>query len=542
MPRSVFLTQSSGLALAALTAGLLVACQQKPAASASNVAAAAPPAATIPLADTPATGPIATAPPAQALPAYTIQHSAPANPQDAYAFAERARYASYGYGDAPPDYGFDYDGVSPWAWQGDNGYTTVVEPLADGDRYYYYAPGQDTPYYVRDPDYAYGYQGGVLVVVYDRRGHPLPPTDAQRWWDNGGRYFRRGQDLWQASRGQHHAVNRGHWQERRGDLDRDQAWWGQAQSQNPDWQAYDQQNGQQYQDTWRQERYRREAEAYRVDQADNDGARAQREHDQALVAVGVAGAAGAVAVGVMGHHANPPPAPAVATGPTPRGAGVRPPVGPPVAPIQSAGLRPPATGAPGQPAGVRPMTQPAGQAAAQKAALASQEAAQRDLQARQAAAQRAQADAAAKAKAAATAQAQTAQAAAQKAAAARQQAAAQAQFKAEEARVARIQTQQAQGAAARQAQAQAQQKADAARAAQAQAAQKAEASRMTLVQSQQKAAAARQAQVQAQQRADAARQAQAQSQAQVRQKSQAAAKAKTEAAKPNGNKPGNPTP
>ena len=84
----------------------------------------------------------------------------------------------------------------------------MVEPVADGDRYYYYAPGEDTPYYVRDPDYGYGYQGGVLVVVYDRHGRPLPDTDASGRWDEGGRYFRRGQDLWRASRGQRHAARR----------------------------------------------------------------------------------------------------------------------------------------------------------------------------------------------------------------------------------------------------------------------------------------------------------------------------------------------
>lgn len=587
MPRSVILTQASGLALAGLTAGLLVACQQKPSASASNVAAAAPPAATIPLADTPGTGPVATAPPAQALPTYTIRHAAAANPQDAYAFAERARYASYGYGDAPPDYGFDYDGVSPWAWQGDNGYTTVVEPLADGDRYYYYAPGEDTPYYVRDPDYGYGYQGGALVVVYDRHGRPLPDADAQRWWGDGGRYFRRGQDLWQASRGQHHAVQRGHWEQRRADLDRDQAWWGQAQSQDPDWRAYDQQNGQQYQDTWRQERYRREAEAYRVDQAYNDGARAQREHDQALVAVGAAGVAGAVAVGVLGHHANPPPAPSVATGaPPPQGAGPRAPFGSPGQPGQTANLRPaaPPTGAPAgqtvaereamarQQAALKNQQQAvaAQQAAAQREALARQEAARAAAQgkstaAAQAAAQQAAAQRAAavqrealarqqanQAQAARQAEAQKAQLASQQAAQrdtqARQAAAQRAQVdaaaKAKAAAVAQSQTAQAaaqRAAAARQqAAAQAQFNAEQARVAriqaqqaqgavarqaQAQAQQKADAAHAAQAQSQQKAEAARLTLVQSQQKAEAARQAQVQAQ----QKADAARQAQVQA-------------
>jgi hypothetical protein len=384
MSKTIILAQASGLAITALAAGFLAGCQPNAGAGAANVTAAPPPAATIPLADTTSGAPIATAPPAQALPAYTIRHVAPARPQDAYAFAERARYASYGYGDAPPDYGFDYGGVRPWAWQGDNGYTTVVEPVDGGDRYYYYAPGEDTPYYVRDPDYAYGYQGGVLVVVYDRHGRPLPDADAQRWWGDGGRYFRRGQEMWQASRGQHHAVERDHWVQRRDTLDRDQSWWSQAQAQNPEWRDYDSQNGPQYQNTWNQERYRREAEAYRVDQAYNDGARAQREHDQALVAVGAAGAAGGgLAGGLFGHHANPqPPAPTVAPA---QAAGPRPPFGGPGAPTQptqSAGLRPA-----GPPAGA-----PTGPSAAERDAMARQQAAlksqQQAVAAQQAATQR----------------------------------------------------------------------------------------------------------------------------------------------------------
>ena len=46
-------------------------------------------------------------------------------------------------GDAPPDYAFDYEGVSPWAWQTSDDYVTYAEPIDDGYRYYYYEPGRE---------------------------------------------------------------------------------------------------------------------------------------------------------------------------------------------------------------------------------------------------------------------------------------------------------------------------------------------------------------------------------------------------------------
>src|SRR5262249_9075426 len=74
-----------------------------------------------------------------------------------------------------PDYAFDDDGVRPWVWRSDDGYQRVAEPVPGGERYYYYQPGADEPFYVQDPDYGYGYAGGALVVLYDRAGRAIRP-------------------------------------------------------------------------------------------------------------------------------------------------------------------------------------------------------------------------------------------------------------------------------------------------------------------------------------------------------------------------------
>ncbi|MGA2953772.1 MAG: hypothetical protein ABSD80_16205 [Caulobacteraceae bacterium] len=101
----------SRLALIAALAGLAAGCNQNGGATnnvadASNVAAAPAPVATLPLTDAPATTALAAAPPPTQLPAYGIRRARIANPQDQYAFIERANRARYGFGDAPPDYAY----------------------------------------------------------------------------------------------------------------------------------------------------------------------------------------------------------------------------------------------------------------------------------------------------------------------------------------------------------------------------------------------------------------------------------------------------
>src|ERR1700761_7495336 len=82
---------------------------------------------------------------------------------------ERYRYIDDAYdmgdafGDSPPDYAIDYQGERPWVWRSGSGAYRVVEQGPDGERDYYYAAGADQPFLIRDPRYAYAFDGGQLV-------------------------------------------------------------------------------------------------------------------------------------------------------------------------------------------------------------------------------------------------------------------------------------------------------------------------------------------------------------------------------------------
>ncbi|MHB8530822.1 MAG: hypothetical protein ACYC8V_15090, partial [Caulobacteraceae bacterium] len=284
--RKSLMSRPSGLVLASLmAAAALAGCNKNPAAPAStDLASAPPPASALPLSNA-AAPPLADAPPVSALPpAPPPRRARLADPNDAYAFSDRADEVNYGLGDAPPDYAFDYQGVRPWAWQGDNGYETVVEPLpGGGDRYYYYDPGSDQPFLVRDPEGAYGYENGALVVVYDPSGRPLPPQYVNQDADYAGRYLWRAQALWDTSRrAQHYGVPRSYWYDRRAQIQRENGAWLQARQQDQGWAAYHAQHAAEEQAQWAPERYRREAEAYRIDQAANDVQAAVRERQAAM--------------------------------------------------------------------------------------------------------------------------------------------------------------------------------------------------------------------------------------------------------------------
>ncbi|MDQ2878814.1 MAG: hypothetical protein M3R41_07045, partial [Pseudomonadota bacterium] len=156
--------------------------------------------ATLPLAQGPATT-SKLAPAVAALPTRSIRTVRVANPRDAYAYAEDA----YDFGNvvhgAPPDYTFDDNGVEPLAWQGYDNSRTFAEPVDGGYRYYYYRPGEEEPYFIRDPDYGYGYDDGQLAVVYAHDGAIVPYDDYGPRLDHAGRYLARADALYAASRG-----------------------------------------------------------------------------------------------------------------------------------------------------------------------------------------------------------------------------------------------------------------------------------------------------------------------------------------------------
>ena len=287
-----------------LAAGALAACNQN-----SQPQNAPTPSAALPMEMT-ATGPtaIAPAPTVSALPpAPRARVGRLSNPGDTYAYADDADSQNDAFGDAPPDYGFDYGGTRPWVWRGADQSERVVEPLpGGGDRYYYYQAGAQYPYLVRDPEYSYGYDGGVLVVIYDRRGHALPPQQYDERADAAGRILFRAGALYAASQqNQHQAVVAANWEARQARIAEDNAAWEQGQAQQSEWAAYHAAHAQQEQAQWRQERYMREAEAARFAQAVNQPEVAQRDWQAAQQAH--AQGPGGGGPGMFGGHPGGPP-------------------------------------------------------------------------------------------------------------------------------------------------------------------------------------------------------------------------------------------
>ena len=250
--RMMLLATAGGLALAA--------CSPKPA----QAPAALAPLASLPLAQDAGVA-SAPAPLAQALPpAPRARTGRLATPDDQYAYADRAQAMSEAFGDAPPDYTFDYGGgEQPWVWRGDDQSTRVAEPLPDGSyRYYYYEPGADTPYLVQDP--GYGYDNGVLVVIYDAQGRPMPAQYVDRDAVVAGQFLYRAQQIYQAALNQRRqAVAQAQWAARANIIAAEQSRWVASQSSDPGWSAYHAAHAQQEQAQWAAEQARRQAQAAR---------------------------------------------------------------------------------------------------------------------------------------------------------------------------------------------------------------------------------------------------------------------------------------
>ncbi len=186
---------------------LLLAACDKPAPNANQAATAAnsgqpvtaPPIAALQLA-TGAPPPLAPAPPAAALPPPTRAIRYARRPRaDRYRYLERAYAAGDAYNGTPPDYTVDYQGTRPWIWRAHDGAYRVVERLPEGERDYYYDPGADAPYLVRDPDYAYAYDNGELAGVYGPDGRALDDVRAEQRAEEAARYLDRARALYRAA-------------------------------------------------------------------------------------------------------------------------------------------------------------------------------------------------------------------------------------------------------------------------------------------------------------------------------------------------------
>jgi len=262
-----------------LAGASLAACQKADtnnAANATNTADATPPAAALP-ATNDAAGPVTDAPVASALPAAPAPPvAAPSAPAEAYAPVDNARAQSAAFGDSPPDYTYDQGGgVQPWVWTAGDNSERIAEAVPGGERYYYYRPGATQPYYVQDPDYGYGYDGGSLTVVFDKSGRRLPQPEFTARLDFAGRFLARGQLLKQSAGGaQHRAIAVAEWHARRTYFNnQQQAWARQAQS-DPDWRSYHDQHASEQQQQWSAESARRAAWAAQTDARVGDASRA----------------------------------------------------------------------------------------------------------------------------------------------------------------------------------------------------------------------------------------------------------------------------
>ena len=245
-----------------ISAGLAGCDQKKDAANPASSANAL----ALPL-TTGSAAPVVPAPPVASLPSAPRPRIARVeNQTDNYAYIDRAYEMSGAIGQAPPDYGFDFDGVSPWAWQSAHGDVQLAEPIDGGYRYYYYQPGATEPYLVRDPQYAYGFADGQLVAVYDDEGHLLQPEQIDQRIDDAGRYLARAAALYEASRqSERRSVNAANWAEQRTALDAARSRWEAEQSQQQAWRAYHAQHQAEEQAYWLGERDQREQSARSFD-------------------------------------------------------------------------------------------------------------------------------------------------------------------------------------------------------------------------------------------------------------------------------------
>lgn len=262
------LTTASRLALAAcLLAPGLGGCDR--AASAANPAdqpAVAPPVAALPLTPAVATQPMAYAPVASALP-QTTGHIRVVLRHDAtrYGYIDRANAMSRAFGDTPPDYTVDYQGSRPWVWRSDDGGYRVVEQLPAGQRSYFYARGEDSPFYITDPDGGYSFDNGALVGIYAVDGRPLDDSYAQQRSGYAERYYARARAIRQvAQSSQRQAAYASDWQAHRDRLAQQQQQWSEARARDAEWQSWHDQHRQDEARSWQDEQNRRTAYAVAI--------------------------------------------------------------------------------------------------------------------------------------------------------------------------------------------------------------------------------------------------------------------------------------
>jgi hypothetical protein len=309
----------AGVSIAGVLALSLAGCNK--AADSGNTSTAALPSlpATLPMTTAPVQQAALAPPPGAIRAAQPIRTVRVADPRAAYAYADQASYFSHALGSAPPDYGFDYDGVRPYAWQGDDGSRVFTEPVDGGYRYYYYRAGAEQPYFVRDPDYGYGYDDGQLAVVYGPDGGIVPYADYGPRIGYAGAYLWRAERLYEASRARQ-AISAQDWAARQDAVIASRERWAANRDRQADWAAYHAEEAAQQSQYWAREAERRDADQQRfADWRQQDfrtppppraiperWQQADWARDSAHYAPVVAAAAGAGALAYAMHRAQAP--------------------------------------------------------------------------------------------------------------------------------------------------------------------------------------------------------------------------------------------
>lgn len=511
--------------------GIAVAsCNKQANPTANGGAAEAPPIAALPLAAA-AVAPAPPAPPASALPPPTRRISyAPPPRNQRYRYIDRAYSMGGAFADTPPDYTVDYQGTRPWIWRAGNGAYRIIERLPRGERIYYYDPGQDQPFLVRDPDYSYAYDRGELVGVYGPDGSELDDSMASQRAYEASLYYDRSRELYRAAQYQRRqSAYASEWAARRDQLRAEHQMWEEQQARNADWRAWHDSHQPEESGLWSQERDQRLAYARAIGIPEASSGPLPNPEELARRQAAFFASRAALRQSAPASSAGPsavnPPSPPQAP-PKPAPAVVKAPAAPPST-QQSQVAASQAKLAQAKAAQEAAAQQAAAQAQRKEAAAAQAKAAQAAQSAKSAADARQKEAAAAQAKAAQAAEAQKAAAqskqregVARKAAAeAQQKEAAAAQAKAAQAQKAAAEAKQKEAAAAQAQKAAAEAKQKEAAAAQAKAA---EAQRAAALAKQKEEAAAH---------AKAAQEAQAQkAAAEARQHEAAAAQARSEAA------------
>lgn len=156
-----------------------------------------------------------------------------------YGWIEDAYYVNHAFDDAAPDYAYGYDDTEFWGWESEDGWYRVAEPVGGYDRYYYYRPGEDRPFYVVDNGYGYGFSNGVLLVVYDSSGRVMPRDFVRSRADYAGRYLRRGREARAARReARRWQVAETRWERRHERLEAEQTRLEQAARVQTPWREY----------------------------------------------------------------------------------------------------------------------------------------------------------------------------------------------------------------------------------------------------------------------------------------------------------------